>query len=310
MKLQEYISLEEKRQIFGNYCRIDSASEFDCWYSDIVNRGQYFRGLKEAAYKNYTSAQRFIITNALSDLPNTIVYKQVEKLRECNKYLYENYCKSIGIKCTDFLLMSLAQHYNKGISPLIDVTTDINTALFFMCDEAEFPPYIDGALSKHEIGNYASMYIVSHALPNFDEIIDNIMSKVEIQNVQSEADFHEKAEGGIQRIFSAQIFSVLSRFDAFLIDNKPYRCTISNEQYSHSEPISFGNLHITAQDGCFIYYDNEDKPLENGIDCVDIHKSLIPYITNKHLIPNGKTKDNLFPDENHLVSNAYEQMFA
>ena len=64
MKLEQYTSLEEKEKIFrGKYKRINSANEFDKWFSG--NHGKYFRGINEATYKNYTSAQRLFITNNL-----------------------------------------------------------------------------------------------------------------------------------------------------------------------------------------------------------------------------------------------------
>ena len=58
MKLPEYANFDEKNQFFNSKL-INSKSEFDSFYTETVNKiNAIFRGVHEAKYKIYTSAQR------------------------------------------------------------------------------------------------------------------------------------------------------------------------------------------------------------------------------------------------------------
>jgi len=77
-KLAYYSSLQEKEKSFNllgdnaTFFVIDNASQFRSWY-DAMNRdikaqplGNFFRGVGEARFKLYNSAQRFWIENNLT----------------------------------------------------------------------------------------------------------------------------------------------------------------------------------------------------------------------------------------------------
>lgn len=101
--------------------------------------------------------------------------------------------------------------------------------------------------------------------------------------------------------------------------NKAIRCI------EHTARLT--NLNIVAQDGCFILYNpiNHDKgvplldtPLEDfwadnptfknlpTINCVNIHKSLVEYITDM-LNKKGITEETIYPDNRILANRAYKQ---
>ena len=74
---------------------------------------------------------------------------------------------------------------------------------------------------------------------------------------------------------------------------------------------SWSNPNIIAQEGCFFLNMDGIKPLEERkeirkMTCLDIHKSLAPYIREKYLKPKGITKESLFPDFNAIAKEAYE----
>ena len=68
MKLPEYKSLIEKKTAFGdNYQRISTITELKPFLEGTNSFEKYiYRGVCEAKYKNYTSAQRRYIVNELS----------------------------------------------------------------------------------------------------------------------------------------------------------------------------------------------------------------------------------------------------
>lgn len=87
--------------------------------------------------------------------------------------------------------------------------------------------------------------------------------------------------------------------------------------YLYNDVIKIANLNLVAQDGCFIHYLPEDyhTPLEENPDlmgkihCVDIHKSLAPFILKK--LENRKvTQSTLFPDTYALAQNAFSNAQA
>lgn len=167
MKLKQYTSLEEKEEIFrGKYKRINSTDEFDKWFSG--NHGRYFRGINEASFKNYTSAQRLYITRDLKIHGITIadlVNEQVNSLKAVRRGLINSYYKNLlNREPSDLLLLSFAQHQKKGIAPLLDFTLDRRIALFFMIDGCGFSErgYSSPLGDKFEpIENYASLYYLT-----------------------------------------------------------------------------------------------------------------------------------------------------
>ena len=65
MKLEEYSNLAQKEPFFETK-NVDTCREFDIIYEDLNNSTLLYRGIHEARYKIYTSAQREWITNEYS----------------------------------------------------------------------------------------------------------------------------------------------------------------------------------------------------------------------------------------------------
>lgn len=156
MILPNYISSDEKRKAFGEkaYRQINTAREFDEWYAKMSSdTALIYRGVKEARYKNYTSAQRKVI---IEELPNQrqLIQSELDKLRKSHGELLKEYCSSLGMTCSDLYLLSFAQHYG-GVSPLLDFSFNLDKALFFMLDEASAK---EGGAKKGSLDNYMSLY--------------------------------------------------------------------------------------------------------------------------------------------------------
>ena len=342
MKIPEYISLEEKGydlnvttpiQRFDNYQCIVDANSFDKWYH--THRGIsniFFRGVKEAKYKNFTSAQRlYYLNDYLGVAPYDLVKEHIGEMRKVRNGILPAYCESMSMPCTDLFLLSCSQHHKNGISPLLDFTSDLNTALFFMCNEAQAPIGGSGVDHNLDINNFVSIYTTNSSngyvsLQSLCNALIKVMiqeaaqqlseKKIDVSNILKRkknkrelADIFDKC---IVNFFTySNIRAVLYEtcdYKPILIENKPLKIKLND--YEVNTKLIVSNLNIVAQQGCFLYHDCGIVPLEKGITCVDIHKSLIPYIVNKYLKTNNVNKCSLFPTEDNIVNESTFNMMA
>lgn len=276
MKLENYESLEEKGEIFksSGYLRIDTVANFCDWFDAFSKENILFRGVKEAKYKIYTSAQRLYITHDLAlsgksveDLINEVL-KQV---KQQNDGLLKKYFRSMNGADYDMLYLSYLQHYS-GISPLLDFTTSCDKALFFMQDKSCFEKN-----GEDGIGNYFSLYMIGNQPENR-----------KIYNFTDEF---------IQDMFS---FKTMKEYAKSIVFQSGQLNLSQHKKYS------FANLNLVAQDGRFVFYCNGTEPMENNISCVDIHKSIAPYI-KKELEKKGITKESIYPQEEKIARLALQK---
>lgn len=309
MKIPEYKSIEEKEKTFGNnYKRIDSVSGLLNVLEDYKahRSGSVFRGVCEAKYKNFSTLQRKFMTGDFITLGiniQSLLQKQVNSLRKKNGGLLSKYYKSLGIEMNDLLYLSIAQHYG-GISPLLDFSEDYKTSLFFMANEAKISPCGDD-----DIGNYMSLYVLQYK----NYTIQDFISKVQNDVIRSLEEMSSKNNGKKIELSDINIVYEICKIDnltgletPIFIPNKPQKIKISSPiiKKSIEGNFSVSNLNIVAQDGCFVYYFNQKKPtepLEDGLICYDIHKSLAPYIMNE--ITN-KIESKIYPNEYAIVTDS------
>ncbi len=207
----------------------------------------------------------------------------------------------------DLLYLSIAQHYG-GISPLLDFSEDIKTALFFMTENASFPTTGD-----NNISNYSSIYIKQDEITFMDiinqleQLIQERLNTIDVQNVNIE---NIKDLDPFQELTN---FNNLKKIDApVLIPNKRKKIKLRFKDNSTIEAIlSISNLNIVAQKGCFVFHYDENeplRPLEKGIECVDIHKSLMPYIKKETL--KRTTIESIYPKEFDIVRNSLQEALS
>lgn len=113
MKLPEYRSIAEKKSKYL-YVQIDDKTTLDSHLRNLLesNPRCIFRGVRKARYKFFTSVQREWIANglgrhmAINQLVNSLI-RDMRKNRVLNDYF-----TSMNIVQTDFLYLSLLQHYS------------------------------------------------------------------------------------------------------------------------------------------------------------------------------------------------------
>lgn len=311
MKLEEYKSLEEKENVFERQT-IKTPSEFDTWYDSISKQdGLIFRGMCEAKWKIYTSAQREWITkeykNNISSY-SAYIDKILQRIKQDT--LLKNYFKSFNVKANDLLYLCLLQHYSSP-TPMLDFTYNRDSALFFATDEIKFVP------SDCDISNYFSVYYIDFnegnnkkEIVHIDELLENLFDKAKpLKEKYPKADFSlvENIDEPIK--WHDEHNACLEQFSLCFIPSPEKAKAIKSLS---NESLYWANPNIIAQEGCLFLYNDEQRPFENfvlkndtfnitKIHCIDIHKSLMEYIQSKI----KKSSDDIYPTFKQIAQQAY-----
>lgn len=256
-----------------------------------------FRGVKEAKYKLYTSAQRYLYSHDLFSTYNmkSFMRKEIEALKT-NKPLMD-YWRRIGLTVSDLLCLCYLQHY-EAATPLLDFTKDRNVGLFFMQDNMDYPPIG----SNDKIDNYCSLYyqtmrqdldimnIFVHGAENAAKMVEEYQKQYKI-SVDTEETAKELEKLNIDSFYDSE--SVL------WLDNTSSKFDIKSLNINISTVIT--NLNLEAQKGCFVINLSSKKPYEDKhLKCCDIHKSLVPFIRDHIKL----THDDIYPLDRNIAKAA------
>lgn len=316
-ELPVYDSFEEKSKFFSNerFFIINTKSDLDAWFkfysSEFKKKHQVdfiFRGMKDAKYKLFTSAQRQWITDNMAQWKENYTYKKfIEDLVACAKLhplirkIFDLYNYSDSER--DFPLISLLQHYGAP-TPVIDWTYNINCAVYFATDDVK-----RNLKASNSIDNYISIYSI-HKKPLHEK--KELLSLYDISHenypsINAMRDFGNESNPNANALF------IISDFEKTTQRDYKGRLKVKS-----SKPItSLYNQNIIAQEGLLMYNPFKDRPIEqlfnvdqNGdgynlnlepFKCFNIHKDLSEYL--RRLIANhyGITKNYMFP---YLYSDA------
>ena len=167
-----------------------------------------------------------------------------------------------------------------------------------------------------DLDNYFSIY----ALPARSIFSVDLLNKVIIEThreniefIKKDLAFMELLNAYIKHLFSwktseeKDLFHGMSKYPFLFIPN-PQRAEKIDDIIGID--LHWSNPNIIAQEGCFVMNPRKDTPLEDiieeSIHCLNIHKSLAPYIREHYLKPKGITKETIYPDFNAIANEAYE----
>jgi hypothetical protein len=267
-KLEYYSSLQEKEKSFsqiGDFT-IDYAHQFKNWYTMMnttIQReplGNFFRGVTEARYKLYNSAQRFWIQNNLMQLEALSLYlpylamvqNMVNKAKQQGifKRVFDYY--GLNDDQTDFPILSILQHYGAP-TPLMDWTYDIDVALFFAVEKAR--PFE----KEGQIEDYVSIYRIIKD-PNSQFIKSNL------------------------QVISGNVFPSITDLSGFSPPTIYYISDFEVKDDRKTKPLAtYYNLNILPQQGLFIFNPYEKDPLEKIAEEKHPESKIICYNINKDL---------------------------
>ncbi len=312
MRLPEYESFAEKDS-FYQMERVKTVKEFQKIYDSLKQESSHliFRGVREAKFKNYTSAQREWLTK---DLSNQIKYfdfiEHVLRNIKNNECLKEYY-KALGVIPNDLLYLSFLQHYGSP-TPMLDFSHDLDSALFFAFDKVEENKTIN------EIEDYVSVYYIDleecgkelvDMIALYDGSISSVVEMVEdFKKDNPDAKIDDSLIRNISEYVKWGTEGGFSEVNLGLYDGIFTNKTVT---LPTGQKLVWANLNLIAQKGCFINYNLANDPLEvylaqyqylPKLHCVDIPKAFEKYITKVI----GKTKDDIYPQEETIAKNSFD----
>lgn len=313
-------------QVFNNRLTIvESVNDFEKWidehqstikknHESILARIEYFkqtigvdlsknpepffvyRGINDASFKNYTSAQRRLFLNNYSEADFVrLINGEIQSLRDNEKYC--NYLSEHKLGFDEWHALSYLQHY-EGDTPCLDFTKDFNMALFFATDKVSCPN--DDAYLSQYISIYYMYYplefdiysMYGHGAQNADRGVADYQGPYTID--------YSEARELLRTMPFNDLFATLKDKDYpyMAIDNEAW--LIDAPHININEQHAITNNNIINQNGCFAVNFSIKKPYEHGkLWCVDINKDIIPHIENI-LKTKGIDNTTVYSDDGNL----------
>jgi hypothetical protein len=290
--LKNFNSLESKGTFFSpnDFYIIDTKEQFDSWFerynpdNKYGNRINYiYRGMTDASYRLYTSAQRVWISNDMSEWVNGGYFGYIsELLRQAKKNVLLAKVFDVYDYDSDereMPLLSILQHYGTP-TPLMDWTYNINVALFFATEN------VKTGLGTGKIENYFSIYFVNKS--KHEQFFFNSF-KVEKKKHPSLQKIKQN-----KAIYNNDILYYISDFEIATYNKN----TGSRFKVNERDPVTtIYNQNIIPQEGLFIFNPDADRPIDdffkNGDDtnssnllnlpfaCFNIKKDLADYVRRR-----------------------------
>jgi hypothetical protein len=300
--MNTYKTFEEKELYFKfGGLKINTNKNFD-YYTNLLML-QYskedfiFRGLPEAKYKLFNSAQRNWFQIASEETyQNEEMYDDyiISLMSECKKWnsgTVPNLLKTYGISDKNSIaFLSFMQHFELP-TPLIDFTKNPNNAIFFAIDS--IPD--DFNESDIEIDNYFSIYYTFQNNTSY-EIFKSVFDKNRTNIKIGEFDYEDLTKNGILLISDKNIeFSILNNIrianqeGLFFYNNSPFMAI--EEQYKGFADMLLEKVGEKKFKELLV--------LETFSGCLNFHKKYAKHI--KRILPDlGISKEFMYPDINDL----------
>lgn len=272
-----------------------------------------YRGVTNARYKIYSSAQRNFAEKELSNITtfDDLIAGTINQALNYQDGLLRKYLQGFNIPY-DIPVLSFLQHYGAP-TPLIDWTYNSEIAVFFTTDGQKHNA------SNVDIDNYFSIYCIDKNacggdLMNISSWLANTLG--DISDIIEE---HPEAD-------ATEVVNRYNQFSYFTFRDLILFYVSDFERHANIPAItSQSNLNIINQQGLFIFNASENEPLESyfgtrrdpysglpRIKCFDIHKSLFYYVLNEitevrrnaGLIP--LTREFIYPQEEDIAKKAFE----
>lgn len=300
-ELRTYKDLDEKRLFFSNGKTesfiINSKKELDRWFDELQDEEKtesakdatalIYRGVTEAKYMMYTSAQRLWISNDMKQWAKMSYLGFISRLiDEANKRpVIKEVFTLYGYSRTEreFPILSLLQHYGAP-TPLLDWTYDINVAFYCAVDGVE-----SRTGNGHDVASYFSLYKINKRKHQRElvNIIDITMGKLYPSLVDFTSFGDANKEPMANGVFYISDFEV--RGESLTGGKGPTKLRVKQRR-----PYTMVlNQNIIPQKGLFIFNPFSEKPMEDifnvpryaegsnlmlaPFECFNIHKDLAEY---------------------------------
>lgn len=322
-QLPVYNDLESKGKAFKQVL-INTKADVEIFIEELRseiaqenNRRFIYRGVTDAKYKLFSSAQRHFAEKELNNITSyeNLITGLIENALKYQNGLLRKYFSGFGIPY-DVPVLSFLQHYGAP-TPLLDWTYNLQIALFFSIDGLQH------SASNSKIDNYFSIYSINKNLCGNDLInVSDYLSK--------NLSFINGINDQFPDIDASKVLNENEQF-RYEMFNKLSLFFVSDFERSSDIPslTTQTNLNIINQEGLFIFNGHSTNPLESlfgtqqepfsllpKINSYDIHKSLYYYVLNKitevrrdaRLIP--LTREFIYPQEELIAKKAFQIFLA
>lgn len=313
---------EDVKQRFrtSKYFKNDSEEQHTKRFVSLgLENGLLYRGVSQAKYKIFSSAQRSWMEKdcklkgiAYVNFVDTLI-RQIRS----NKLLHDYYT-ALRVPENDLLYMSLLQHYGQ-CSPLIDVSYDIFVSLFFALHDNNL------VAAENDIDDYCSLYVfntyANQYWTNLDVILQDGQEKADemLQDAHYPIESIDTSNTDIADRYASwknphNANRGLHDFELAFVKLPTAKGAIAPTTRT-GEPICWTNLNLLAQKGGFFLYTKDEMPLEEyiyyekmlpNIICFNIHKGLKDEIMSTISL----SESDLFPKMENIVKHEIETFKA
>lgn len=335
----EYETLYQKSGFFRQ-TTIEIEKDFDKIYDEFKDKKDtLFRGLSEAKYRLYSSLQRNWISNKIYEKGKSyeaFLRELVENAKKANGGVLKVYLEKTGLSPeNDIGILSFLQHYGCP-TPLLDWTYNFSIALFF--GTKNNATLVNG----RKINDYFCVYYLEEehlkdsSLKDIVKIglTDNqreIKPKV-IQNIYEEFRLNGFTDDQIQQActdefvnhvalthYGSDVLNFLTRIEHII--KSPILYFSDSKANKYLQYCLQNNMNIVNQEGVFTWNADPITPLEQIANeqyqtdddsvnykfskCININKSLIPYIQEK-LNSCGIVESFIFPNPEDISKSAFK----
>ncbi|MBS1521579.1 MAG: FRG domain-containing protein [Bacteroidetes bacterium] len=313
-QLSYFSDLNEKREKFSNqrHFQIDTKKEFDEWYDFYTSEFKenrrtdfIFRGMSDAKFRLYTSAQREWIQNDMEEWGSGNYINFINRLvQEAKKYpllkkVFDIYQYS-DIR-REFPILSILQHY-WAPTPLMDWSYNIDVSLFFATEK------LTCGHGNGNIENYFSIYRINKSkykneLLNLRDFDSNLETAITSYSDWTENPLNPNKNGifYISDFEEGNVYGAVASSEIRLVGDTPM--------------TSIYNQNIIPQEGLFIFNPFSKKTIEDifNVDlnedgwnlrltpfaCFNIKKDLADYVRRR-------IKKRLGIDHNFIYPHLYD----
>lgn len=290
MKLQEYTFLKDKNHYFQTGdSKIDDIKSFNYIYNHFKQQSDetLYRGVNEAKYMLYNSAQRHYLQNDI--FAKGINYKDfiLNIIHECktwNNGAIASLCKTILIDEDNYLAyLSLLQHSGKP-SPCLDFSSSPLTSLFF----AFYNSQIDGT---EEIDNYVSLYMINKSSKWFFIKLHNTMlNALKMRNTFK----NENNKVSVNNHIPFEVlFSLGDEIMLEITDENSYKTINNFKILNQSGKLIFSTSSNTSVEVLSKKRIEKVDRVYSEIKCLNFNKSLQKYVL-KRLNEDGINEKTIF----------------
>jgi len=292
MKLKEYSDFDNKDKWFKDRHTIDTIENLELFLTSLDNLNvepNIFRGISNAKYKLFNSAQRIWITHELNkrfESYTSFLQQLIEAFKNDNVVI-EKFFTKFNIPIEEIPLLAYMQHYGAP-TPLLDFTKNINVALYFAVSGISLWP-------SEGIDNYFSIYLMK-------EIEDLSFNKKFVESIDKLDDVNLEDLGKRQKEMEAFIAkmkkSMLSRSLMLANFNNYAPERISESEIVNVDYYTETNLNILNQEGLFVINTLAYTPLEEAFA---IYKAMLVTKDDKKTISRDEGELNLSKSSDYLI---------